>query len=282
MLKARLSLRFDKHVVVSTHFVGHTSSLRAALWILSGYLAGFYEYARGAGYTNLEPRFLPSSIMPIILRPFLSSLSLAVLALKLRQPVPARCRGPATPAALQALAEVRTEYGAGHYGEVIRRVARSDELAAAPRSSAYRSVQTAGIQLLREQLHPAVRRRIRAHTAPGLQFHAGAQRSRTSAWGPVFRAAQSKNRHLTAIAAASSKRPLICISGLLAVGPRPRGAPPSSQYGITRPESSDGVSAAGASGSPPTVTGASSNGLASCRAASRSAASNASLSLRAM
>ena len=94
-------------------------SLRAALWILSRLLGRILRNMPAAqGYTNLEPRFLPSSIMPIILRPFLSSLSLAVLALSgcanLSQPA---AEAPATPAALQALAEVRTEYGAGHYGE---------------------------------------------------------------------------------------------------------------------------------------------------------------------
>ncbi|KAK81861.1 hypothetical protein L499_A3046 [Bordetella holmesii CDC-H635-BH] len=39
---------------------------------------------------------------------------------------------PPSAAALQALEDVQTEYRAGHYGQVIRSVARSDELDTAP------------------------------------------------------------------------------------------------------------------------------------------------------
>ncbi|KAK53972.1 hypothetical protein L518_0012 [Bordetella bronchiseptica MBORD675] len=145
------------------------------------------------GYTNLKPRFLPSSIMPIILRPFLSSLSLAVLALSgcanLSQPA---AEAPATPAALQALAEVRTEYGAGHYGEVIRRVARSDELAAAPKAvrieafklQAFSYCVSNYTQLCEDAFVRILHLDSSFTLAPNEAGH--------PAWGPVFRAAQSK------------------------------------------------------------------------------------------
>ncbi|AUL17805.1 TssQ family T6SS-associated lipoprotein [Bordetella bronchiseptica] len=131
--------------------------------------------------------------MPIILRPFLSSLSLAVLALSgcanLSQPA---AEAPATPAALQALAEVRTEYGAGHYGEVIRRVARSDELAAAPKAvrieafklQAFSYCVSNYTQLCEDAFVRILHLDSSFTLAPNEAGH--------PAWGPVFRAAQSK------------------------------------------------------------------------------------------
>lgn len=63
-------------------------------------------------------------------------LGLAAIALSL-----AGCTGlrsaadaPPTPAALQALEQVQTDYQAGRYGDVIKYVARSDDLATAPAS----------------------------------------------------------------------------------------------------------------------------------------------------
>ena len=41
---------------------------------------------------------------------------------------------PATPQALEQLQQVRDQYAAGHYGEVVRQVARSDELAGSTRA----------------------------------------------------------------------------------------------------------------------------------------------------
>lgn len=41
---------------------------------------------------------------------------------------------PATPQALEQLQQVRDQYAAGHYGEVVRQVAKSDELAGSTRA----------------------------------------------------------------------------------------------------------------------------------------------------
>ena len=197
---------------------------------------------------------------------------------------------PATPQALEQLQQVRDQHAAGHYGEVVRQVAKSDELAGSTRAvrveayklQAFSHCVTRYTQLCvdsfarilaldpRSSWHPmkqATRPGDRPSSAPGSRPDAKARAPRIpSAQKP---ARKQKGRRFASAA--------FLVSGLPAPD-RARGV-------VRRLRLFGGVLGAQigdrASASEPTVTGASSNGLASWRAASRSAASSASLSLRA-
>ncbi|ARP97120.1 TssQ family T6SS-associated lipoprotein [Bordetella genomosp. 13] len=99
---------------------------------------------------------------------------------------------PPTPAALEALQKVRAQYAEGSYGEVIRRVATSDELAASSRAvriEAYKlqafSYCVSNYAQLCEDAFVRILRIDPAYTlAPNEAGH--------PTWGPVFRNAQRK------------------------------------------------------------------------------------------
>ena len=196
---------------------------------------------------------------------------------------------PATPQALEQLQQVRDQYAAGHYGEVVRQVAKSDELAGSTRAvrveayklQAFSYCVTRYTQLCVDSFARILALDPSFELAPNEAGH--------PAWGPAFQRAgagrtlrpaprESRPRKSPR---AKQKGRRFASAALFPASPRRTAREELSEGSAYSAASSAPRSATGASASEPTVTGASSNGLASWRAASRSAASSASLSLRA-
>lgn len=99
---------------------------------------------------------------------------------------------PPTPQALEQLQQVRDEYSAGHYGEVIRRVARSDELAASSKAvrieayklQAFSYCVSRYAQLCEDSFGRILQIDPAFELAPNEAGH--------PVWGPVFQRAKSQ------------------------------------------------------------------------------------------
>lgn len=107
------------------------------------------------------------------------------------QPASAPDRAP-TPQALEQLQQVRDQYSAGHYGEVIRGVARSDELAASSKAvrieayklQAFSYCVSRYAQLCEDSFSRILQIDPNFELAPNEAGH--------PVWGPVFQRAKSQ------------------------------------------------------------------------------------------
>ncbi|MFY3683674.1 TssQ family T6SS-associated lipoprotein [Achromobacter xylosoxidans] len=106
-------------------------------------------------------------------------------------PASAPDRAP-TPQALEQLQQVRDQYSAGHYGEVIRGVARSDELAASSKAvrieayklQAFSYCVSRYAQLCEDSFSRILQIDPNFELAPNEAGH--------PVWGPVFQRAKSQ------------------------------------------------------------------------------------------
>jgi len=99
---------------------------------------------------------------------------------------------PPTPEALQQLQDVRDQYSAGHYGEVIRRVAKSDELAASSKAVRIEAYKLQAFSYCVSRYPQLCEDSFARILQLDPNFELAANEAGHPAWGPAFQRAKGQ------------------------------------------------------------------------------------------
>ncbi len=97
-----------------------------------------------------------------------------------------------TPEALEQLQQVRDQYMAGHYGEVIRRVARSDELAASSKAVRIEAYKLQAFSYCVSRYAQLCEDSFRRILQIDPSFELAPNEAGHPIWGPVFQHAKAQ------------------------------------------------------------------------------------------